>query len=99
EDVLRHQAFWDFVTDLPNRHLFFDRLHTALEQARQTGGRVALFFIDLDRFKVINDTLGHATGDQLLKAVALRLTHSVRRGDTVARLGGDEFTVIVQDPQ
>ncbi len=98
-EALRHQAYWDFVTDLPNRYLFFDRLNAALDQARQTGGKVALFFIDLDHFKVINDTLGLGMGDQVLKAVSRRLSHSVRRGDTVARLGADEFTIILQDSQ
>ncbi len=99
EEALRHQAYWDFVTDLPNRYLFLERLNEAMDLARQTGGRIALFFIDLDRFKLINDTLGHAAGDELLKIVSRRLSHSVRRGDTVARLGGDEFTIILQDIQ
>lgn len=97
EEALRHRAYWDFVTELPNRYLFFERLGAALNQARQTGGKAALFYIDLDRFKLINDTLGHTTGDQLLRVVARRLSHVVRQEDTVARLGGDEFSVILQD--
>ena len=97
EESLRHQAYWDFLTDLPNRYLFFENLNGALKQARKTGNKVALFFIDLDHFKVINDTLGHHIGDQLLKIVSKRLSHTVRLGDTVARLGGDEFTIIFQD--
>ncbi|HJT24613.1 MAG TPA: EAL domain-containing protein, partial [bacterium] len=99
EEALRHRAYWDLVTELPNRYLFFDRLKSALDEAGQTGGKVALFYIDLDRFKMINDTLGHATGDQLLRAVSRRLSHAVRREDTVARLGGDEFSVILRDSQ
>jgi diguanylate cyclase (GGDEF)-like protein len=99
EEALRHQAYWDFVTELPNRYLFFDRLKSALNEASQRGGKVALFYIDLDRFKLINDTLGHATGDQLLKVVSRRLSHSVGQEDTVARLGGDEFSVILKDGQ
>lgn len=99
EEALRHQAYWDFVTELPNRYLFFDRLKSALSEAGQKRGKVALFYIDLDRFKMINDTLGHATGDQLLKVVSRRLSHAVRREDTVARLGGDEFSIILLDAQ
>lgn len=99
EEALRHQAYWDFVTELPNRHLFFDRLKGALDQARQTGGKAALFYIDLDRFKVVNDILGHAMGDELLRVVSRRLSHAVRSGDTVARMGGDEFTIILRDVQ
>jgi len=99
EEALRHRAYWDFVTELPNRYLFFERLKSALEVAGQTGGKVALLYIDLDRFKMINDTLGHATGDQLLRVVSKRLSHAVRREDTVARLGGDEFSVVLQDTQ
>ena len=97
EESLRHQAYWDSLTDLPNRYLFFEDLNGALKKARFTGTKVAIFFIDLDRFKVINDTLGHPIGDQLLKVVSRRLSHAVRLGDTVARLGGDEFTVILRD--
>ncbi|HUO58755.1 MAG TPA: EAL domain-containing protein [bacterium] len=97
EEALRHQAHWDFVTELPNRYLFFERLNKALQQAHQTAGKVALFYIDLDRFKIINDTLGHSAGDQLLKVVSRRLTQAVRWEDTVARLGGDEFSIILRN--
>ena len=88
-------AYYDSLTGLPNRELFTDRLNLSLSQAHRDKGKVALFFLDLDRFKYINDTLGHATGDHLLSAVAYRLSNSLRESDTVARLGGDEFTVIV----
>lgn len=90
-------AHYDSVTRLPNRLLFQDRLHQALAQARRGGGLVALLFIDLDRFKLINDTLGHANGDLLLKTVAQRIAECVRESDTVARMAGDEFTVILAD--
>lgn len=88
-------AHYDALTDLPNRVLFQDRLEHALTQAHRNGSQVALLYLDLDRFKPINDTLGHHVGDLLLKAVADRLRSSVRESDTVTRMGGDEFTVIV----
>jgi len=86
-------AHYDSLTDLPNRLLFRDRLGQALARSRRQGGLVALMFVDLDRFKRINDTFGHAAGDLLLKTVGARLRASVRESDTVARMGGDEFTV------
>ncbi|HSV53439.1 MAG TPA: EAL domain-containing protein [Burkholderiaceae bacterium] len=86
----------DVLTELPNRSLCVERLRVAIEQARGTGERVAVLFIDLDRFKSINDTLGHHVGDGLLRSVAGRLAQAVRGGDTVSRLGGDEFVVIMQ---
>lgn len=95
EDLLRHQAYHDNLTNLPNRKLFSDRLNQALEWAAINHQIVAVLFIDLDGFKQINDTLGHDSGDQLLKEVAKRLTSCLRGSDTVARLGGDEFTVIL----
>lgn len=97
EDMIRHLALYDTLTDLPNRQLLMERLHNALHLSEQSGQHGALMFIDLDHFKVINDTLGHHVGDQLLKLVAVRLKSSVRKSDTVARLGGDEFVVMVDD--
>jgi diguanylate cyclase (GGDEF)-like protein/PAS domain S-box-containing protein len=97
EDMIRHLAFYDPLTDLPNRQLLLDRLQQALAQSAQSGQHGALMFIDLDNFKILNDTLGHHMGDQLLQQVAQRLTQSVRKTDTVARLGGDEFVVMVDD--
>jgi len=88
-------AYYDSLTGLPNRELFTDRLNLSLSLARREKQAVALFFLDLDRFKNINDTLGHSTGDQLLSAVANRLSTCLRESDTIARLGGDEFTVIL----
>ncbi|GGJ85880.1 EAL domain-containing protein [Pseudomonas matsuisoli] len=102
EARLAHLASYDHLTQLPNRYLFQDRLEHAIHQADRNGTSVGLFFLDLDRFKWINDALGHAAGDELLKQVAGRLSTLVRRADTVARLGGDEFTVILEgldDPQ
>lgn len=95
EERMRHTANFDLLTDLPNRGLFFDRLGQALALARRDGLSGALLFLDLDRFKEVNDQLGHAAGDALLIEVAQRLRAQVRESDTVARLGGDEFTVIL----
>lgn len=97
EDMIRHLAFYDALTDLPNRQLLLDRLQRALAESTRTGQFGALLFIDLDNFKILNDTLGHHMGDQLLQKVAQRLLQSVRKSDTVARLGGDEFVVMVDD--
>jgi diguanylate cyclase (GGDEF)-like protein/PAS domain S-box-containing protein len=92
-DRIRHLAFHDSLTDLPNRALLLDRLAYQLAMAERSESQVAVLFTDLDRFKAVNDTFGHAAGDALLKAVAQRLQMIVRRTDTVARLGGDEFVI------
>jgi diguanylate cyclase (GGDEF)-like protein len=93
--TLFHLAHHDSLTGVPNRQLFNDRLTQALAHARRTGAQLGVLFVDVDRFKGVNDSLGHAIGDQLLKAIAERLMASTRAGDTVARLGGDEFAVIL----
>ncbi len=91
-----HLAYYDSLTDLPNRMLFNDRLNTALSQARRNNSRVAVMLIDLDRFKTINDSFGHEAGDSLLQEVAKQIKKSLRQGDTLARMGGDEFLVLLQ---
>jgi diguanylate cyclase (GGDEF)-like protein/PAS domain S-box-containing protein len=97
EQELRYLANYDTLTGLPNRSLLAERLARAVVRARRQETRVAVLFLDLDRFKDINDSLGHAAGDRILKASAARLLGIVRESDTVARLGGDEFTVVVED--
>ena len=97
EEHTRHLAEHDFLTDLPNRVLLLDRLRLALAAARRNQGMLAVLFVDLDRFKTVNDTLGHAVGDRLLKEVASRLVHCVREADTVSRQGGDEFIILLSD--
>ncbi|WP_447968968.1 diguanylate cyclase domain-containing protein [Nitrospira sp. M1] len=97
ETQIIHRVYHDPLTDLPNRVMFQDRLEQALAQARRHQRLLAVFFIDLDCFKRVNDEYGHRAGDQLLKTVAERLAHCVRATDTVARLSGDEFTLILQD--
>jgi len=94
-EQLQHIAFYDPLTQLPNRALFEDRLQQALARARREQSQLALCFVDLDKFKEINDQYGHAAGDSCLKTVAKRLLHSVRETDTVARLGGDEFVIVM----
>ncbi|MFZ2302994.1 MAG: EAL domain-containing protein [Gallionella sp.] len=97
EAEIKNLGFYDTLTGLPNRRLLMDRLKQALASSMRNGREAALLFIDLDDFKTINDSLGHATGDLLLQQVAQRLTSCVREGDTVARLGGDEFVVMLED--
>lgn len=97
EDTINFQALHDHLTHLPNRRLFKDRLELSLTQAKRYGRSVGAMFIDLDRFKLVNDTHGHAEGDELLKNVAQRLVRCVRAGDTLARQGGDEFTILLPD--
>ncbi|MEJ2593027.1 MAG: diguanylate cyclase, partial [Candidatus Thiodiazotropha sp.] len=97
QSQLEHLAHHDSLTNLPNRLLFEDRLQHAISQSKRQGRQLAVLFLDLDRFKNINDTLGHAMGDELLKEVARRLQGLLRDGDTAARLGGDEFTVLVEN--
>ena len=94
-EEIEHQALHDSLTGLPNRVLFHDRIETALANARRTGGRAAVLLLDLDGFKEINDALGHASGDQLLRELAVRLRGTLRDTDTIARLGGDEFGVVM----
>jgi diguanylate cyclase (GGDEF)-like protein/PAS domain S-box-containing protein len=97
EERLMRLAHYDVLTSLPNRVLFYDRLKQALAQARRNQWITGVMFIDVDRFKNINDTLGHAVGDRLLQQVSERLIRSVRAGDTVGRLGGDEFAVVLSN--
>ncbi|OBR94217.1 EAL domain-containing protein [Clostridium autoethanogenum] len=97
EDKLHSLAYYDLLTGIPNRTLFYERLERSLIRANDNKKAVALLFMDLDGFKVINDSLGHAAGDLLLKEVAARIKSSIRKSDTVSRLGGDEFTVILEN--
>ncbi|RIK36654.1 MAG: hypothetical protein DCC58_19015, partial [Chloroflexi bacterium] len=102
EARLARQAFYDSLTGLPNRALFLDRLHHAMQRGERAASPFAVLFLDVDNFKVVNDSLGHAIGDDLLLALARRLESLVRPGDTVARFGGDEFTLLldnVHDPR
>jgi len=93
---IEHLAYHDTLTNLPNRTLLTDRVHRALVRARRTGQAGALLFLDLDKFKRINDSLGHSIGDELLKEIARRLQRTLREEDTIARLGGDEFVVLLE---
>jgi len=97
EEIINFQLYHDLLTNLPNRALFRDRLNLAISQARRQDSQLAVMFLDMDRFKVINDSLGHLAGDQLLQAVAGRLTTCLRDSDTLARVGGDEFNLLIPD--
>jgi len=97
EEALAHQALHDTLTDLPNRLLLVDRLSQSLARAERTDSEVAVLFLDLDRFKLVNDSLGHEVGDRLLVEVAERLARTTRASDTVARFGGDEFVLVCED--
>jgi|GEM_PF-1154760 len=96
KNILSHQATHDALTNLPNRVLFIDRLDQSIKKAQRYKSQVAVLFIDLDRFKEINDSLGHSYGDQVLVKIAERLKNSVRAFDTISRLGGDEFTLVLE---
>lgn len=94
---LQHLAHYDQLTNIPNRYLLLDRLSHLITQSERNEYRFALVFIDVDNFKLINDTQGHIFGDQVLKEVALRLSHSIRNSDTLARFGGDEFIILLEN--
>ena len=97
EDAVWHRANYDNLTGLPNRSLFLDRLEQQIKNSERTGKLAALFYIDLDNFKIANDSFGHDAGDQLLKEVAARIKLCIRQNDTLARIGGDEFTIILAE--
>jgi len=90
-----HLAFYDPLSELPNRNLFLDRVHQSIEDTKNDSDIIAVFYMDLDKFKAVNDTYGHCVGDQLLKVVGKRLAAAVKSGDTIARVGGDEFTALL----
>ncbi|MDP1716487.1 MAG: diguanylate cyclase, partial [Burkholderiales bacterium] len=97
EQRIEHLAQHDLLTDLPNRVLLNDRVEVAVAHAARHGGRLALLYVDLDKFKFVNDTLGHAVGDQLLKAAAMRIKSAIRESDAASRVGGDEFVVLLSE--
>ena len=95
EENLKHQAYFDSLTEIPNRTLFLDRSEIALNQAKRSQEGMAIIFIDLDEFKELNDTLGHDAGDVMLKTISKRFINCARKSDTVSRRGGDEFTILM----
>ncbi len=95
ENLIKYKAYHDALTELPNRHLFYDRLDVALLNAKDSNNQLAVMFLDLDGFKQINDQFGHDIGDKLLQIIAERIKNAIRKGDTVARIGGDEFTILL----
>lgn len=97
EELIAYQAYHDILTDLPNRVLFKDRLGLSIIQSQRNDTKLAVMFIDLDRFKLVNDSMGHVKGDELLQQVAVRMKACLRRSDTLARLGGDEFILAIPD--
>jgi diguanylate cyclase (GGDEF)-like protein len=97
EEKLRHLATHDSLTGLPNRSLFYERLNRAAARAKRHETNFAIFFLDLDDFKLFNDSYGHAAGDELLKRIGARLVENIRESDTISRLSGDEFTMILED--
>ncbi|MEJ2691624.1 MAG: EAL domain-containing protein [Candidatus Thiodiazotropha sp.] len=97
EELIKYQLYHDLLTNLPNRSLFRDRLNMAMAQSKRSGKKLAVFYLDMDRFKIINDSLGHFVGDELLQAVAQRLRGELREADTLARVGGDEFNLLIPE--
>ena len=97
EELIKYQLYHDLLTNLPNRSLFRDRLNMAMAQSKRSSKKLAVFYLDMDRFKIINDSLGHFVGDELLQAVAQRLRSELREADTLARVGGDEFNLLIPE--
>jgi diguanylate cyclase (GGDEF)-like protein/PAS domain S-box-containing protein len=97
EELIKYQLYHDLLTNLPNRSLFRDRLNMAMAQSKRSGKKLAIMYLDMDRFKIINDSLGHYVGDELLKMVGQRLRSELRQADTLARVGGDEFNLLVPE--
>ncbi|MES9811709.1 MAG: EAL domain-containing protein [Candidatus Thiodiazotropha sp.] len=97
EELIKYQLYHDLLTNLPNRSLFRDRLNMAMAQSKRSGKKLAIMYLDMDRFKIINDSLGHYVGDELLKMVGQRLRSELREADTLARVGGDEFNLLIPE--
>jgi diguanylate cyclase (GGDEF)-like protein/PAS domain S-box-containing protein len=97
EELIKYQLYHDLLTNLPNRTLFRDRLNMAMAQSKRSGKKLAILYLDMDRFKAINDSLGHFVGDELLQAIAQRLRSELREADTLARVGGDEFNLLIPE--